>query len=121
MMHTITKALELIHCDAEQYCRAMVSWDSTFSGGRDTPWHTEFLSWSRDQIQAATAMLDSFNPLCWAGIKPASPHSPDAADPTAPQRELQYIFVDPTNASYLSCSMKQLWSVGCVLGEACAE
>ena len=29
------------------------------------------------------------NPLCWAGIEPASQRSQDAADPIAPQQELQ--------------------------------
>ena len=32
------------------------------------------------------------NPLCWAGSKPESQGSQDAANPIAPQWELQFIF-----------------------------
>ena len=49
---------------------------------------------ARDQIRAAAANYATaaamciLNPLCWAGVKPASWHSRDATNPIAAQQDL---------------------------------
>ena len=51
--------------------------------------HMEFFGQESDMScsAAAVATLEP-DPLCWAGIEPASQCSRDAEDPVAPQREL---------------------------------
>ena len=53
-----------------------------------TPSYMEFLGQGSD-LSFSCHLSGILNPLCWLGIEPAPQCSQDAANPVAPQRELQ--------------------------------